>query len=271
MLNRQEIIAGLRAALEPLDSVETLWEAGSAAFDRADEYSDIDLVADVVDGHENEVFAVIEAELERLVRTQEPACPRPILERKIIPQPAFHGMAQRFYKLAAVSEWLLIDFCLRPTSKPGHFGEVERHGTPRVIFDKTGAAATTVLNQAEWQTHLAGRVEALREQFAMFGNFAEKEIRRGRPLDAISMYLGVVLRPLLELVRIKHSPDRHDFGPRYTQFDLPLEAVSRLERLWFVSDMADLQLKQAEARAWGQTLLEELTSVYENPETGMGS
>jgi hypothetical protein len=258
MLDRKRIALALQAALEPLPAVASLWEAGSAAFGRADEYSDLDLVADVADGHEDEVFAVVEDTLAALVRAEEPGCAQPILERKAIPQPAFHGMAQRFYKLAATSEWLLIDFCLRPLSKPGHFGEVERHGTPIVYFDKTGAAQTTRLDQAEWKGHLARRVEAMREQFAMFGNFAEKEVRRGRALDAIAMYHGLILRPLLELVRIKYSPERHDFGPRYAQFDLPAEVVSRMERLWYVRDMDDILGKQAEARAWAAELLGEL-------------
>jgi hypothetical protein len=261
MLERREIIAGLRDVLEPRDAVHSLFESGSTAFGRADEYSDIDLVADVVDGHEDEVFTLIETELTRLVRMHEPDSPRPLLERKLIPQPAFHGMAQRFYKLAATSEWLLLDICLRPTSKPGHFAERQRHGDPHIVFDKTGAAAPTEIDPEEWSARLAARVGELREHFALFGNFAEKEIRRGRRLDALGMYLAMVLRPLVELLRIKHCPERYDFGLRYAQFDLPLEVVTHLEDLWFVKDPGDLQFKQAEARDWADALLQELLPV----------
>ena len=42
-LTRDSIIRTLTAELQPLPSVHAFWEAGAAAFNRIDEWSDIDL------------------------------------------------------------------------------------------------------------------------------------------------------------------------------------------------------------------------------------
>jgi hypothetical protein len=42
-ITHQDILTGLRQALEPLPYVNAMWEGGAAAFHRVDEWSDIDL------------------------------------------------------------------------------------------------------------------------------------------------------------------------------------------------------------------------------------
>jgi predicted nucleotidyltransferase len=255
MLGREDIITAVQAALEGRADVRSLFEAGSMAFGRADEYSDIDLVVDVVDGAQEVVWEALEAALGQAIRAHSPACQQPIPVRKVIPEPAWHKMSQRFYKLAEVSQWLVLDVCLRPTSLGPHFGEVERHGTPRVLFDKDGLTTLAYLDQNEWREKVAARLPELADHFALFGNFAEKDLRRGRLLDAISMYHGLVLRPLVELLRIKHCPDRYDYGLRYLKYDLPADVVARLERLTFTADADALMAAQVEAREWAGELL----------------
>jgi predicted nucleotidyltransferase len=255
MLGREDIITAVQAALEGRADVRSLFEAGSMAFGRADEYSDIDLVVDVVDGAQEVVWEALEAALGQAIRAHSPACQQPIPVRKVIPEPAWHKMSQRFYKLAEVSEWLVLDVCLRPTSLGPHFGEVERHGTPRVLFDKDGLTAPVHLDTEAWRAKVETRLPELRDHFALFGNFAEKDLRRGRLLDAMSMYHGLILRPLVELLRIRYCPERYDYALRYVNDDLPGDAVERLERLTYVPDADALMAAQAEARSWAAELL----------------
>ena len=42
-VGREDVLSAMRAALEPLDHVQVMWEAGAIALDRVDEWSDIDL------------------------------------------------------------------------------------------------------------------------------------------------------------------------------------------------------------------------------------
>lgn len=258
MLGRAELLAAVRAALEPHQAVRTLFEGGSASFGRADAYSDIDLVADVAPGNEDMIFAALEEALGALVRRALPDCTEPFLARKIVPVPAWHGMHQRFYKLAGASEWLLLDIALRPADKPELFAETERHGAPQAIFDKDGTLHPMPLDTAAQAQQMAKRRAELREALVLFGNFVEKECHRGRALDALAMYHGMLLRPLVELLRMKHDPARFDYGLRYLDFDLPPDVLARLTPLAYPADMGALLGAQAAAREWIAQLLEAL-------------
>jgi hypothetical protein len=65
-LTRQEILHALRQRLQPLPYVHAMWEAGAIAFDRVDQWSDIDLQFDVDDNHVEEAFAEVEHALATL-------------------------------------------------------------------------------------------------------------------------------------------------------------------------------------------------------------
>ncbi len=65
-LDRTQILAALKSALEPLDYVYAMWEGGAAAFNRVDEWSDIDVQFDVDDARVADTFVVIERMLETL-------------------------------------------------------------------------------------------------------------------------------------------------------------------------------------------------------------
>jgi len=66
MLSRDTVIRVLIAALEPLDYVHALWEGGAVAFNRLDEWSDIDLYLVVDDEKVEEVFSAVEEALASL-------------------------------------------------------------------------------------------------------------------------------------------------------------------------------------------------------------
>jgi hypothetical protein len=63
------------------------------------------------------------------------------------------------------------------------------------------------------------------------------------------------------LLRIRHSPDRFDFGPRYSYIDLPPEVVRRIEPLWFVKNVEDIKGKQTRVEEYFYEVLEEMKSA----------
>jgi hypothetical protein len=240
-LTRDDILNPIRTALEPLDYVYAVWEGGAAAFRRVDEWSDIDLMVDVEDNHVADAVSVIESVLTGL---------SPLTARYELPQPTWHGHWQAFYQLERASPFLLIDLAIVKNSSREKFIQQDIHGDKRVHFDKKNVLAPLPFPAQTTNQAIRARVAELRSLYPMFQTLARKEINRANGIEAIAFYQSWTLRPLLEVLRIRHCPQRWNFATRYAHYDLPAEVVQRLQPLYFVRDLADLSEKHAEAGKW---------------------
>jgi hypothetical protein len=240
---REQISGVVCGALEPLPDVLAGWEGGSAAFGAVDSYSDIDLFFLVNDNASlDELYATVASSL-----------------RELSPITGCHdGAAGRYYQLEAAGEYLMVDLCVVRVSAPDRYLDVERHGQVRPLFDKgewlrpRSADLATVANKRE------ERRRELQEWFVASQNFVNKAIRRGHQAEALAAYWGATLKPLAELLRMRHSPARWDFGMRYMERDLPPATYQKFCDLMFVRDLMDLEAKRVAAGAWGAELLREL-------------
>lgn len=231
-LTREGLIALVRRAVEPLPLARALWEGGSAAFDRADQWSDVDLSL-LIDGSTDAAFAAIEQ-----------ALPERDLEYRV-PEPAWHGHSQRFYRFLGAPPWLLLDLAVM---KGGDLlAEPEVHGRARVLFDRDNILAH---QPPPPPPDLPGRAAALSTRFEMFQILVQKELWRNQPLDALHFYRTLTLAPLTELLRLHHDPTRAHFGSRYLHRILPPPLAAKLQHLSFVSSPDDLASKHQEAVAW---------------------
>lgn len=249
----EQIARAVREALEPLAYVQAMWQAGAVAFHRLDRFSDLDLMIVVDDDRVEETFHVIEAALGTI---------SPIARSFRTPQPTWHGHDQAFYMLEKASPYLLVDAAVMKLSSPNKFLQPEVHGEPRVYFDKCGVVAYP---EFDWDAHtqmLDARVETLKALFELFQPFIIKELERGQRLEALAYYHGLTLRPLVELLRIRHAPARYNFQSRYIYYDLPRSAVDRLERLYFPRDPFELRQLHQEAGEWFRDLLSEGESSH---------
>ena len=127
------------AALIEHAGVAALWEGGSAATGRLDEYSDIDLV--IVAGLEAAaaIFDAVERALsgvDRIVHTWR------------VEPPPFRDTAQRFYFLAGAPRFFAVDCVVVTEAGAPQFLELERHGEPRVLFDRTATIRALPLDHA---------------------------------------------------------------------------------------------------------------------------
>ena len=240
-VGREEILAALGAALGPLPGALALWEGGSVAFGRADALSDLDLYVLAEDQAVEEILAAVEAALEGL---------SPFAARLRLPEPTWHGHAQAFYLLRDAPEHLVVDLVVLRRSLPDRFLERERHGVPIVHFDRTGEVAPAPLDREAFAEAAARRLAALRSEFALFQGFVRVEVARGNALAALAAYRGYTLRPLLEVVRLRHCPERYDYGLKYSQADLPEEVVRRLEHLAYFAGIEGIPDRQRQAEAW---------------------
>ena len=249
-MRREQVIEVLRGALLPLPHVNAAWLGGSDAFGRADELSDVDLQVDVDDGHVAATFGAVEAAL---------AAASPIVARLVMPMPTWHGHAQRFYRLRDTAESTAVDVVVFERSDPRrYYNQTERHGRPLVLFDRAGVVHPVALDPAELRATLAQAVAGIRERLPFTLPLVAKEVRRGDALAALDAYQRHLLRPLVELYRVRHAPARHDFGARYTRDDLPAEVQRTLVELSFVADLDDLAAKLPRAERLLGDLLAEL-------------
>ena len=128
-ITRAQIIAALHAALEARPEVLAASLGGSDATGRTDEFSDVDLVVVVQEGAVESAFSILHSALEGL---------SPITHRWRLADPTWPGNAQEFLSLRDADPAHFIDVVVLEPSGGERFLEVERHGTPIVLFDRVG-------------------------------------------------------------------------------------------------------------------------------------
>ena len=246
---REEIIRNVAAALEPVEAVRALWMMGSIAFDRLDELSDIDLVLDVRPDDISVAWDVIEKTLESLA---------PLDYRHEMPQPTWHGHEQRFFHLVDTPQHLLIDAVIMKSGHGPRFDEIERHGTPSVLFDKDGIVVSTHVDPDEIRSTIRTRIASIKSLLPLAYSLVGKEIERGRPFDAFGFYQRFVVDNLVALARMKHDPNRHDYGFRYLSFDVPQDLLEEIEACCYVGSLDELAIRFEVAKDLISGLLEDL-------------
>ncbi len=227
-----------------------MWEGGAASFGRVDEWSDIDVQFAVDDERVADAVLLLEETLEDLGGIET---------RLVLPQPTSHGHWQGFYRLKRASKFLLVDLVVMKKSSTNRFSQPEIHGQPRISYDKIGFLKTDPLNKKELMEKLENRVRILATTFDLFQPFVLKELNRRNYAEAFAYYNSVTVRPLIELLRVKYCPARHDFYTRYLYYDLPRNVAERLESFYFVSGPEELGKKHGEAVEWFNRTFSELT------------
>lgn len=220
-LTRSQMLDALHEALGADPGVRAVWIAGSAATGRLDEYSDIDLMCAAADDHVEETIALVRRTLESL---------SPIEIEWRLPAPTWHGHEQAFYRLRDAGPHLLLDLLVMKLSAApaSRFLEHERHGVPRVLLDRDGFVVAQPMDRAAHEAKLRARLERLRSSFPLLQTIVTRAIARNQPCDAAYFYMQLSLLPVVEVLRMLHSPDRFDFGMRYLRDDLPAIEYARV-------------------------------------------
>lgn len=249
-LTRKTIIRTLVNSLEPIDYIRAFWEGGAAAFNHVDQWSDIDLYLIVQDDKIEDTVHEVEQALESL---------SPIEYKYETQQRIWPEIFQVFYKIENTSPYLLVDLAVIKMSSPEKFLEPEIHGNAVFHFNKLDKIEITYAEDNYKTEKLRQRIGRLKARFDIFNIFVQKEINRGNALEALDLYYNITLAILTEILRIKYSPLHHDFKTRYIYSELPESVTYKLENLFFVRDMDDLQRKYFEATKWYNEII--LSSV----------
>lgn len=240
-VERTAILGALAAALEPLPFVDAMWEGGAAAFDRLDEWSDLDLYIVAADDRVPETFRAVEEALSRL---------SPIRQKYEPAWPPESGIAQAFYRLEDASEFLLVDLAVLKRSAPDKFLEPELHGRALFAFNKGDGVKAPPFDANGFAEKLVTRRDRFVERIEIFGPFLTKELNRGNWLGALDAYRRIIVDPLVEVLRMRYHPAHSSFSIRYVYYELPPEVVRRIENLAFVRTPEELAVKARLAAEW---------------------
>lgn len=249
---RDRITSALCQVLEPLPSVLAGWEGGSAALDAIDEYSDIDLIFLVENSAEfDELFAAAEVAITTV---------------SLITCSHLDGVG-RYYKLRDGGDFFLVDLCFLREGAPDRRLDVERHGRIRNLFDKGDWLRDRSLDEFTLGIARDKRRRELQAWFSVSQSFVRKAIIRGQAVEALAAFWGYTLRPLVELLRMRHRPLRWDFGMRHLDRDLPQPVFRELQDIMYVKDPDELSAHLEKASGWGVRLLHELEPANEHKPT----
>ena len=226
---RARIFAAVLPVLEADPTVRACWEGGSVAMQRADEFSDIDLYVVADAPCHQTILATFERALAQATQ---------IAHTWRVDPPAFAQVSQRIYLLEGAPRFFSVDCALLPASGALQFLERERHGEPRILFDRDGTIAAPPLDRDRHETRLRQRLAQIRASWPVYRAIVEKELTRGRSLDAIGFYFTGLLRPLIELAGMRYRPERFDYGWRYLHDDLPAELQRQLQGFAYVDGPA---------------------------------
>jgi len=250
LLTRSEIIDALKT-LAQFDYVHAFWEGGAVAWNRVDEWSDIDAYLLVEDDKVAQTYDAVEKVLTGL---------SPIRQKYVVSKNSWPGVSQAFYRLERASEYLDLDLAVLTSSSP-KFLEPEIHGKSVFYFNKTRIDQTPPVDLKSFEKKRSEDIEAMKERVMMFSNLIEKEIKREHSLEALEYYRTITIPSLVQALRAKYSPMHYDFRMRYIHYELPKDVVKRLETLCFVLGLDDLETRNAEAIRW----FNELVSSMKRP------
>ena len=241
-MERPALIDALRDHLTADSRVEVAWLGGSDATGRTDGLSDLDPVVVTRAADIEGVFSGIEDLLDRTIG---------IRHRHRFGPPTPHGHEQALYLGERTPPSLAIDLVVMDvaTETRERFIEPERHGHPVILVDRAGwFTRPTPLDRASHQQRIDRYLAELASLHPHLMPLVEKAIVRGDWLDAFTRYQNRCVKPLCDLMRIEHDPDRFDYGFRYLDRDLPEAERELLQRLAFIARSEDLAAAFAEAR-----------------------
>ena len=242
--------ARLQALLESRDDVVAAWEGGSAATGYLDEHSDLDLLVVTKQGSSAE--PVFEA-MNELFESQWG-----VLESFRMPEPAWHGLSQCFYRLDKLPPLFYCDIAVTGEENPNKLTEPERHGNAVIWFDKSAIYSSKPMPPEELK-QLRDRMYAMATgTWWLMLIELKKALARENWLSALGNYNALLGRHVVSLMNLKYRPWKADFGSRYAERDYPSEAADELIWLSKVASLEDIRKRLPRLEELYAQLVEEL-------------
>ena len=240
-VTRIQIIEAIAFDLKTQDYILALWLEGADGTQSVDAYSDIDLVCYAREGYVEDAITQLDHCLGSLGRID------------VVHEESGRAADNRFkvYHLQGTPDSLLVDVTFQSESFPISFVYEDPTVVPVVLFDKVGAVkfhhADPYVTVRQLQVQL-GQAQAVYRQRSR----AVKYTQRGLFLEALIYYHKYVLGPLVDVLRIVHTPYQPDAHLVHATRDFPADVVSVLEALYGVQSVDDITERIPVADAWFQ-------------------
>jgi len=230
-----KIVDELKDLLEQDSTIHAMWIAGSVAEGENDELSDVDLWVDIDDNQDKQVLDKIEGFL---------------ATKGAIDINFSEGLTPPFthvvYHLAQMNPLHFIEINLHSHSHK--FGLFDSLRKIKVLFDKDDTTKFEPFDEASYNKMLSERKQFLIEKIKFGESSVTKEMQRKQFMEALHNYQFWLVEPVIELIRIKHSPLKITYGLKHGSRDLPKDAVAAIESLHIISSLDDLNNKINEVK-----------------------
>ncbi len=227
---KQDVLQTIIDTLKPMPDILAAWEGGSKANGTSDQYSDVDL----------SIYSKTPLQ-EVLERVEASLAKYNVVHAYRETKSAWGaGMLQRFIFLKDAPDFFYVDVAAFDGSNEklmNDFFEVERHGTPVIHFDKQGIVKLTHTDLEALFKRQQNRLAEILQIFPVYKTLVQKEMQRGKAIDAIAFYQNGLVRPLVEVLGMVHRPYKFDFGFRYLHSQMPPEVSRLVEDLLYVPDV----------------------------------
>ena len=231
-MNREELLSEILKELKSYPQVNLIAEGGAKAFNRYDELSDIDLMVDAEDGTIEETVKMFENFMNEIAGISLVYI---VTEKK--------DNQHKFYKLKGTDKFSIVDLFIVERSNPAKELEKHIHGNFVVHYDRYGYMNEQKFDKELFQEKINAFDLKSKNVFGFFQYQIEKEIIRGRYIDALAYYFDLTLKPLIRSLRIKYNPVHYNFEFRYLYDEFPVNIVKEIEALLSIRDIDDLKKK----------------------------
>jgi len=225
------------------------WVGGSAATGGWDEHSDLDVEVLAARGTAAEVYERLVGGLREDFETTS------VWE---LPESTYADGRQCFVTFDPSPGDLdlptrILDLVVwEPTEEHRHH-DVRRHGTPLVLFDPDGLLVLRHDDEAALRREAEEVLSQIRQRRLVAEWLVNRAAARDHRPEAVSLYLRLALLPVVQLLRIRDCPERHDYGLRYLHTDLTDDDAARVDALLPGSER--LRELSAACFAWQDELL----------------
>ena len=231
------------------DDLLACWVGGSAATGGYDDHSDLDVTVLAAPGTFVRVFEDL---LASLVGTFAPTS----VWR--LPDATYPDGRQLFATFdddpgALAGQTRLLDIVVQEATDEHRHIDVRRHGSPLVRVDPGGLVVERHDDETELRRGAAETVDQIRQRRLVAGWLVNRSIARDHRSEAVALYLRFALTPVVQLLRARDCPERHDYGLRYLDTDLDPGDAARVDAL--LPGVERLRELSAECFAWQDELL----------------
>lgn len=128
---------------------------------------------------------------------------------------------------------------------------------PKVIFDKIGVIR---FRESDFEKQKAMIQERIQELKNIYGHHSRviKYVKRGLYIEAYGYYQKYVVTPLVELIRLKYTPDYSDYYIVHISHHIPKDVLNQLEKYFKVSTVDEIYDMTLNAEGWFNSLYNEL-------------